>query len=428
MIPLPPPDRVLPGVRVALRGDTIAELFDRSLTASSVRSCAPYYVKYKPERYCRVQYELEIIDWDRGTTVRTTAHAALCPQARAQKLASRLRVTPSTPGIAYIPELSAIAQLWPGDLGLPGLAEASTSESMLSRFSQALPARVGTHLGRCEIEVVRYKAGKRAVLKYRVDGTHAGYVFGKLRKDGGRSLLRVADALSRAHIPTPEPLTWFPDLGMMVQAEGAGVRLSDLRGAAAYERWMPPVAEAVAQLHDTAIESLPRYSLKAQVEELMDAAITVGYLVPPLASQAATLARRLAPMLAAIDGRASTVHGSFHDDQVLVDESGVTFVDMDQAMQADPLVDVGHFLSYLSAECALEARSRFLTAYEAACGQRRDDHLVFEAACLLRWATLPFRELRPDWPRAVERRVQCAAERLKTYQGIRPARSSGTIP
>jgi hypothetical protein len=37
---------------------------------------------------------------------------------------------------------------------------------------------------------------------------------------------------------------------------------------------------------------------------------------------------------------------------------------------------------------------------------------VFESASLLRWATLPFRELRGDWPEGVEQRVRLASARL----------------
>jgi hypothetical protein len=88
---------------------------------------------------------------------------------------------------------------------------------------------------------------------------------------------------------------------------------------------------------------------------------------------------------------------------MLVGDTEVTLIDLDGAAMANPLSDVGHFLSYLSAEGASDAYERFLMGY---CSTRRrvaDDYLVFEAASLLRWATLPFRELRPDWPRAVER-------------------------
>ena len=80
---------------------------------------------------------------------------------------------------------------------------------------------------------------------------------------------------------------------------------------------------------------------------------------------------------------------------------------------ANPRSDVGHFLSYLAADGASEAYERFLTSYRSALPGYVDDYLVFEASSLLRLATLPFRELRPDWPRAVESRVELACERLR---------------
>jgi hypothetical protein len=420
MIPLPPRDPVLPGVRIALNGASMAALFERSLTHSTVVSCRPYYVRYKPARYCRVQYELRLRAIDRDTTFLTKAHVSLHPSKRARKLAARYRLGSSTPGAAYIAELSAIARVFPVDLALRGLAEAASSDRMADRFRRALPDRPGKALRGCEVDLLRYKAEKRAVLRYRLVGASVDCVYGKLRKDGGRSLLRVSEALNQANVATPATLAWFSDLGMVVQKEAAGVRLGDLRGSREYERWMPDVAEALARLHATPIESLSRYSAKTEAEHLADAATTVGRLVPHLASEADALARRLTPLLAVQD-RVSTVHGSFHDDQVLVGEGGVTFVDMDNAMVADPLCDVGHFLSYLSAEPAGRARERFLDAYMATSGRASEDYLVFEAASLLRWATLPFRELRPDWQRSVEHRVRCATERLDSVAITPPA-------
>jgi hypothetical protein len=38
--------------------------------------------------------------------------------------------------------------------------------------------------------------------------------------------------------------------------------------------------------------------------------------------------------------------------------------------------------------------------------------LVFEAATLLRWSSLPFRDLEPGWRAAVARRVELARQRL----------------
>jgi hypothetical protein len=53
------------------------------------------------------------------------------------------------------------------------------------------------------------------------------------------------------------------------------------------------------------------------------------------------------------------------------------------------------------------ARAAFLEACEA---------LLFEAAALLRWSSLPFRDLEPGWPDAVRRRVEQAWARLAVYE------------
>jgi hypothetical protein len=42
--------------------------------------------------------------------------------------------------------------------------------------------------------------------------------------------------------------------------------------------------------------------------------------------------------------------------------------------------------------------------------------LLFEAAALLRWSSLPFRDLVPGWPDKVRRRVELARERLADYR------------
>jgi aminoglycoside phosphotransferase (APT) family kinase protein len=107
----------------------------------------------------------------------------------------------------------------------------------------------------------------------------------------------------------------------------------------------------------------------------------------------------------------ATIHGSFHDDQVLVGDEGVTLLDLDSAAIGHPLLDVGHFASYLTAAGEDEARGRFLEA----CGAGRDA-LPFEAAALLRWSSLPFRDLEPGWREAVARRVELARERLADYR------------
>jgi hypothetical protein len=81
-----------------------------------VRACKPVYVKYKPDKYCLVQYELELCDGD-GESRRGLAHAALYPLKRAQKVRARLARTQSelpyamAGGAVYLDDLPALVQI-----------------------------------------------------------------------------------------------------------------------------------------------------------------------------------------------------------------------------------------------------------------------------------------------------------------------------
>ena len=404
MIPAPPADPLLPAISAAWDGDAIGAILNRGLRDETVRSCEPCYVKYKPERYCRIQYQVELENQD-GDILRTPAHVSLYPAKRAEKVARRNDlpqggVPHSRLHATYIPELAAIVQVFPVDLALPGLSEAISAEAMARRIQQGLGERAGGSLEGCEVELVRYKAEKRAVLRYALRGTRIRAVYGKLRSDRGDAISRIAGALARADVPTPEPLAYLADLNMFLQSEGAGVRLADLRSTAEYASWMPAVVDALVRLHTAEIADLPRPSDSNEVAELQNAADTVAVLLPHLGVAATSLAHRLTARLSTIQGNRAPTHGSFHDDQVLVGDA-VTLIDLDGVKMANPLSDVGHFLSYLSADGASDAYERFLTSYRSALPGGGDDYLVFEASSLLRWATLPFRELRPDWPQAV---------------------------
>src|SRR5829696_400523 len=80
-----------------------------------------------------------------------------------------------------------------------------------------------------------------------------------------------------------------------------------------------------------------------------------------------------------------------------------------------------YFVSYLSAAGEEAARERFLHACDGL-APVGSETLLFEAASLLRWSSLPFRELQPDWPTAVERRVELTRTRLAAYERARSRR------
>jgi hypothetical protein len=384
----------------ALDGDAMARVLGAT-------SCVPRYVRFQPGRRLVVLYELD----------GELAHLTIFKPKRAERLWERVRESPLA---ERVPELGGVLQRFPLDARLPGLP-----------------------LAALDGELVRYKPGRRAV--FRFEGS-----YGKLRADeAGAAHVAVARELIAQGIRTPEPLEYRPELGMALYAEVAGTRLATLRGGG-LEDWMEPVAEALARLHATPASTLRAHSMEAELAELHAAAATASALGAEAHDLAEDLARRLTELepLAA-----TTIHGSFHDDQVLVggenvaggddslspggddslspggddslspggddslspggDDSlspggdAVTFVDLDSAARGDPRLDVGHFAAYLTAAGEDAARELFLAACDAG-----PDVLVFEAAALLRWSSLPFRDLEPGWRAAVAHRVGLARQRL----------------
>jgi hypothetical protein len=404
----------MPALDVALDGAAMVEILSYSLCTDDdlcVRSCAPYYVKYKPGKYCVVQYRLQMSS---KMPSRHLAYAGLYPATRLRRLRARSGVA-----VQYSRELGGIVQLYPADLHLPGLSEASSPECMARRLRH-LPEAAGSEQRVRSVDLVRYKAHKRAVLRYGLEGDPHRAVYGKIRKDGGPDLVSLYRVLRGSGAPAPEPLAHVSDLGMTVHAEETGTRLKDLRGGRDYHAWMEPVAGTLARLHDTTVSSLRTRHPAAQAEELTAAARLAERLLPGLAPDADHLAGEIGRALRDLDGDLTPVHGSFHDDQVLVGNNGVVMVDLDGAAIGNPLEDVGHFLSYLDSDGAHDAAELFLHAYGRA-RPMSDDVYLFEAASLLRWAALPFRELRPDWPDAVAGRVRQAIDCLSRFRpGIDP--------
>jgi hypothetical protein len=320
----------------------------------------PRYVRFQPGRRLVVLYD-------------SLVHLTVLRPRRTERLWLQVAESPLA---RWVPELGGVLQRFPLDAGLPGLAPAM-------------------HGGR----LVRYKPGRRAVIHYRG-------AYGKVRADAaGGTHVAVARALIDRGILTPAPLEYRPELGMAVYEEAPGTRLAQLRGGG-LEEWMEPVAGALTRLHGTWID-LPPHSMDREVRDLHAAAETAA----ALGTDSGDLADRLAGRMLEVEPRACAIHGSFHDDQVLVGDDGVTLLDLDSAALGHPLLDVGHFASYLTAAGEEDARERFLGAYRPG-----PEAVLFEAAALLRWSSLPFRDLVPGWRAAMARRVELARERLADYE------------
>jgi aminoglycoside phosphotransferase (APT) family kinase protein len=113
------------------------------------------------------------------------------------------------------------------------------------------------------------------------------------------------------------------------------------------------------------------------------------------------------------------VHGDLYEAQVIVDPDGTLgLIDLDDLSVGDPAMDAANMCAHLMvlAMSVPLARDRLMAyrgdvagAFSQALGVSETQLARREAVCALRLATGPFRVLEPDWPRAVERRVEAAA-------------------
>jgi hypothetical protein len=271
------PDPVLGPLDPALDGETAAELL-------GLEHCRPRYVRYRPGRRLLVLYDVA------ADGVSTLSHLTMLPQRRADRLWGRIEAAGLADRARRVPELSAVAQHFPADVRLPGLAGA---------------------MERGPAELIRYKPGRRAVLRYED-------AYGKLRADAAGPLhVALGRRLIELGVPTPAPLAYLPDLRMTLHAEQRGTRLAELRGPE-LETWMEPVAAALARLHATSVDGLPAHSMEQEIDDLRAAADTAAALLPHRRADIEALLGRVAAGLAAWPPGTATIHGSVHHDQVLV--------------------------------------------------------------------------------------------------------------
>jgi hypothetical protein len=202
---------------------------------------------------------------------------------------------------------------------------------------------------RVSVQVLSYRARRRATIGYRRDGL---CLIGKTFRDArGERAMRWHEELrdrlahvSSGKVTVANPIGYMADLHLALFSRCDNVRtlskthpaLDDLRLA----------MEALAFLHRTSIDDAPTFSSddEAGIVErwwtalaLVDRATAdvLGRLVPAWQAQAPP---RWGPV---------TIHRDFYGRQVLLDDGRAILVDLDTLSHGDPAVDVGNFLAHL---------------------------------------------------------------------------------
>jgi aminoglycoside phosphotransferase (APT) family kinase protein len=430
-------DPDLPTLPFAFDVNSVAQRFEqhwpaRPITASprvTVKECRRQDVHYIPATRCVMTYTLLV----------EQAGLALAGSTPEQTIGV-VEVTPA--GLNH--------RLFMDDAQLSGLAMAVDVDAMRERF-MALREEHGQAgvVQACTVTPVRYKPGTRCAFRYDLH-TLSGQesCFGKLLARNSTQLWQTIVALYQAGqrpsaegAPSTEgvelelpriaqPLAYWPELQMLVQAAVAGVELHTVAfdpqlDAAARIDWLRAAGRCSAALHTltslrlepASPEATARTGLEGPQRTLTDDLADLDEYRPALRQVNPGLANRFEETIAAIIAIAQRQteltpvlsHGALRTDQFMIENGQLVLIDLDSVCWANPARDLGNFLAYLTwkamrqpqhAAFIQSAEQAFLEGYARLRALPDADWLaLYQAASLLkilgrRYSGLTYQE----WP------------------------------
>ena len=292
---------------------------------------------------------------------------------------------------------------FPHDPQLPGLEQAADPGGIL-KLTNKYVLSVGAR--RMRVEVVRYRPGSRAVLRYGVG--RAGFFAKVIRPSTLAPFLKSWEPIARSSFVAPRIAGYWPEGGVVWMSEIPGKNLrrlirrgrqpdvaTILKGLATL--WATPDGETLGQPFNLngAYRSAKRSFLHMARDD-----DSVSHSVKRIAKSLDPFVESWRP--------SGIAHNDFYDDQILVVPDGdMALVDFEEAGPGDPMLDVGNFLAHLrwrsrfgqdretgnSAEYLGEFRSAAIGRF----GWSEPDLNLREAVCLFRICTNAVRHPQDDW-------------------------------
>jgi Phosphotransferase enzyme family len=437
----------LPVIRTAFDAEAMRGYLEAALIgpdgSAKVRQCRPAQAIYLDGDCCVVRYELDVED-AAGQALptlvtgrfyadpdRAAAYAAERLPPLADQVRGRPEVAPFTVPAARIAPLGMVAQVFPVDGELPTLV-AATDPAVAAGVLADMLAGSGhgdAQVLGCRVEPVHYNRRHRCMSRYHLDlaGDRRMVLYGKVSNDGaGARTPGVVDEL-RATLPEarfalPSCLGFREDLQFVVLTEIAGVPQvaqllrARLRGEApaatglTLEEAVDACGEIAAALHGSGIRRGAARPLEGELARLHGEVAPIRRLSPELGERLTRWLERGEALAAATEALPlCQSHGDFTYTQLIFDGPRSGLVDFDTFCQAEPAMDLGHYLAYLRfAEAKARAASseqaalieglaaRFTAAYVGAGGDAAALERVdaYEALSLVRQAAHAWQNLK----------------------------------
>lgn len=243
---------------------------------------------------------------------------------------------------------------FPNDPALPWLGCLADLEALRC----AVPDGMGVGAQEYRVEVLRYAPLKRCT--FRVNFLSAAQeqqemLVAKIDVNGDPAKVHAVMTQLWEHrlgkdrrYGVAKPLGDSPADGLLWQYWCPGERFADAAKRLGLLRASRLVAEALADLHQTPIEGLPRHSAAEDQAKLTSRARALAEFHPSLAEPVRRVASRLAESAILSDSPLVVpLHGDFNDGQILFQHERPIILDFDACALGDPHYDLGHFIAAL---------------------------------------------------------------------------------
>jgi aminoglycoside phosphotransferase (APT) family kinase protein len=400
-------DRVLPGLALLLDGGALAARIGRDV--------APAYLRYKPHTSCAVGLI------GHAATLGETFAAFTYPRDRYATVRGR----PEWQDEAIFLDDVCVAIV---------PARLDRRLKVLRRLDE--PERRAKHLKRMtclpgaadEASVLRYKPGRRLVLRLSSGGVPSAVLKATAAEGFARSLIgaTIGAGLGGAPLLGAHGETCTHVTGWIAGRPLCPVLGDGLAPAEAFSA----TGAALARLHAACPPGPFSIGRKEEVRALASTVADLAHLDLSLAASAERLIPRILEALGETP-ESRLLHGDFTADQVILGEAGPVIVDFDSAGSGDPAGDIGSFLARLDAQAidgaiapedGATAGAALVTGYAEAAGGMPDTSAQ-HARALVMLATEGFRMRHPDWPgrtAALLGRAETILARPRLHPGTDP--------
>src|SRR6266571_7356097 len=447
-----PVDHEVPQLSVASNPQFMLEVFRRHLKAVpgkayQIDDCVPFRFRCRQSGSRHVlQYTLRVAEpstgrrWDQWVTGVLYADGEAPKRWEEMKAEVPERQIPQScltfEPVGFIPSLQMLVEVYPYDRKLRTLG--SVVGGAVQGLEPSLLGRLGPGEWRVEqrtIEPTRYRTEFGAALRYAIRARDAASARSEemrcylkvYRNERGAEIFRILQSLSgsgsdgRRPYSTVKPIAYVDELRTLALEEAPGASLTQILA-------MKPdpsdelrlVARAVAAFNQDEFPIKRRYSLADQLVEVENASALVQWACPQVREAVQVISDAVTGGLD--EGGPAPIHGDLKPDHIFLSDGRVTFIDLDWAALADPLLDPAQLFAYITGRVGLDSTP--MTHTEVAGATFVEEYFRFVpnswrrrfslhcAGALLEVAAGIFRRQESRWPEKIIRVIEAAQHEI----------------